>query len=141
MNYGKQFLAETILALIGGAVILIVGIATFAVAPLSSGGWGMMGNWGMMGSGWNMMSGLGMTWINMGIYGIVGIVSGLLVIIAAFMLGNRPAEHVTWGAMILAFSIISFVDSGGIIVGAAFGIVAGALALSRRHQQSPSTKT
>jgi Family of unknown function (DUF6114) len=46
------------------------------------------------------------------------------------MLNARPADHFTWGFIVLAFSVISFVGMGGYFIGAILGIAGGALALS-----------
>lgn len=63
---------------------------------------------------------------------LLGLVSGILVIIGALMLNTRPAEHGTWGTIILIFSVISLLGMGGFFIGAILGIVGGALALSWR---------
>lgn len=60
----------------------------------------------------------------------LGLVSGIVVLIAAILLRSRPREHTTWGALILVFSILSFPGMGGFFIGAIIGIVGGALALS-----------
>jgi len=89
-------------------------------------GFGMMGGYmGMMGSIGGLsgfMSGLS----------LVGLVSGILVIIGALILNARPAEHTAWGTIILVFSILSLLGMGGFIVGAVLGITGGAFALSWR---------
>jgi hypothetical protein len=64
---------------------------------------------------------------------IVGLVPGIIVIIAAVMLNVRPIEHTIWGTLILIFSIISFVSMGGFFIGAILGIIGGALAISWRE--------
>jgi FtsH-binding integral membrane protein len=74
---------------------------------------------------------------------ILGIVSGIFVLISAIMLKIRPGEGARglrlccrmWGTMILAFSIVSLfagsVDGfiGAILIGGILGIVGAALAL------------
>jgi hypothetical protein len=49
---------------------------------------------------------------------------------AALVLRVHPEEHVIWGIVIVAFSAVSFVGMGGYFVGAGFGIVGGAIALT-----------
>jgi hypothetical protein len=83
---------------------------------------GMMGGFGMMG-GWG------------GSFGFIGLIAGIVVVIGAIMLGSRPAEHATWGTMIIVFSIISFFGMGGFFIGAILGIAGGALALSWRPRR------
>jgi hypothetical protein len=77
-----------------------------------------------------------------GIWTILGIVSGIIVLISAIMFKIRPAEGtrglrtccIAWGTMILVFSIVSLfgIYMGGLIgavIGAIIGILGGALAL------------
>jgi hypothetical protein len=51
-------------------------------------------------------------------------------VIAALVLRIHPEEHFMWGAVIVAFSAVSFVGMGGYFVGAVFGIVGGVIALN-----------
>jgi hypothetical protein len=122
-----------ILSLIGGILILMGGLASSMWFMLGgSNFWGMMnGNGGMM-RGWRMMDGYGFPFGFMGGFSFVALIAGILVIIGALMLNGRPAEHMTWGVVVLVFSIISFVGMGGFVLGALLGIAGGALALSRR---------
>jgi hypothetical protein len=69
---------------------------------------------------------------------ILGIVSGIVVLISAIMLKTRPGEGTRglrvccrmWGTMILVFSIVSlYAWSVGGFIGAILGIVGAALAL------------
>ena len=75
-----------------------------------------------------MFGGMGGLWF-------IGLISGVIVVICAIMLGSRPVEHTTWGTLILVFSIISFFGMGGFFIGAILGIAGGALALSWRPAQ------
>jgi len=73
---------------------------------------------------------------------ILGLVSGMIVLISAIMLNIRPGEAThglracctMWGTMILIFSIVSLFGGsmGGFLIGAILGIIGGALALSSR---------
>lgn len=120
-----------ILSLIGGILMLISGLMfTMWLWVGGNNPWGMMGgnwngNWGMMGN-WSlpfgMMSGL---WF-------VSLIAGIIVLIGALMLNTRPSEHMTWGVLILIFSIVSLVGMGGFFLGAILGIAGGAMALSWR---------
>ncbi len=76
-----------------------------------------------------MMGGFGGFWF-------LGLVCGIAVIIGALLLNARPLENATWGALIIVFSVISFIGMGGFFIGALLGIAGGALALSWR----PSTR-
>jgi len=76
--------------------------------------------------------GYGFTWV----YSLVALISGIIVLLGALMLNSRPAEHMTWGTIVLIFSLISFLGMGGFIIGALLGIAGGALALSWRPRSS-----
>ena len=66
------------------------------------------------------------------VIGSVGLASGILVLLGGVLLHLYPEQHSMWGALILAFSIISILGMGGFLVGAIIGIVAGALTLGIR---------
>lgn len=125
--------ASFILSLIAG-ILILGGSAT--VVSLSQGEpyyGGMMGGYyygGMMGGYYGMMHGFGFGggWF----YGLaaIGIVSGIIILLGAIMVYNQPAKSSTWGALILAFSIVSLFGMGGFFFGAILGVVGGILALS-----------
>ena len=60
----------------------------------------------------------------------VGIIIGLIVIVAAVMLYRNPAQKTGWGVTVLVLSIISIFIGGGFIIGLILGIIGGALALT-----------
>ncbi len=100
----------------------------------SQGFGGMMGGFGgiMGGCYGGMMGGFRVPSGFMGGLSLLGLVSGIVVIIGALMLNARPAEHTKWGTIILVFSIIGLLGMGGFFIVAILGIVGGALALSWR---------
>ena len=122
------------LSLIGGIVITIGSVFGMGLGvvgrPFFWGMGGMMGGYygGMMGGGYYYGTG--------GYYGMmyalegVGLIAGVLVIIFALMMRSRPADRHTYGALVLAFSLISFVGMGGFLIGAVIGLVGGILALA-----------
>lgn len=130
-------IASFVLSLIAG--ILILG-GSALVMTLSTGVpyyGGMMGGnyYGGMMNGYNgMMQGFGFGggWF----YGLaaVGIVSGIVILIGAIMIYNQPTKTSTWGALILAFSIVSLFGMGGLFFGAILGTVGGILALTWRPE-------
>jgi hypothetical protein len=63
---------------------------------------------------------------------IVALVWGILVLIGDIMLNAHPAEHTTWGIIILVFSVASFIGMGGYMIDSILGIAGGAIALSYR---------
>jgi Family of unknown function (DUF6114) len=126
-----------ILSLIGGLFIILGGALVSMIGSYWSpgrysgyGGFGMMGygypNPGY-GFGYGMMGGLGV-----GLFGIVGLIFGAIVIISAFMLNSKPEQHSTWGTLILIFSVLSIFGSamGGFGVGLVLGLIGGVLAIT-----------
>lgn len=98
---------------------------------------GMMGGFGgMMGGYSGMMGSMGFPFGFMGGLSLIGLLAGLLVIVGALMLNARPTDHMTWGSIIVAFSLISFLGMGGFFIGSILGIIGGALALSWRPPSS-----
>jgi hypothetical protein len=65
-----------------------------------------------------------------GMVGLFGLISGIIVIVSAAMLQADPNRRRTWGVLTLVFSVLSFLGLGGFIVGAILGIVGGAKALT-----------
>jgi len=128
--------AAFLLSLIGGIFILLGGglMSMFG----GFGGFGnMMGGYqGMMGyrySGYGMMGGLGF-----GIFGILGLIFGAIVIISAFMLNSKPHEHSTWGTVIVIFSVLSLLGGtmGGFGVGLILGLIGGILGITWKPQET-----
>ena len=105
-------------------------IMIFAPGPAYSGA--MRGYYGMMNGYFGMMQGFGSGgwWF----YGaaVAGLISGIVVLVGAIMLYSRPRGASTWGSLILIFSIISFLGTGGFFIGALLGIVGGVLAMTWR---------
>ncbi len=101
---------------------------------------GMMSGYNSMMNGYNgmmngysgMMSGLGFHSSFMQGFALLGFLSGIMVILGAVMFNTLPLESIMWGAIVLVFSIISFLGMGGFFIGAVLGITGGALALSWR---------
>ena len=91
-----------IFILLGGALLAAIGAAIFAFVPA-----------------------VGL------VFGVVGLVFGILVLVGAVMLYTHPDQHVTWGVIILVFSILSiFTALGGFLIGLILGIIGGALAIA-----------
>ncbi|MCW4031953.1 MAG: DUF6114 domain-containing protein [Candidatus Bathyarchaeota archaeon] len=60
---------------------------------------------------------------------VVGIILGIIVIVAALMLYRNPAQKTMWGIIILVLSIVSVFIGGGFGIGLILGIIGGILAL------------
>lgn len=144
------------LSLIAGILMLISGIISTVWFMgrgynSSSDYWGMMNSHGMMGGFGSMMDGyesmmhsFGVPFGMMGGLSIIGLIAGTLVIICALMLNMHPRDHITWGTIIVVFSVISLLGMGGFYLGALLGIAGGALALSwrpKRATQAAATST
>ena len=115
-----------ILSLLGGTIIVLGSIIALLLAAFGSpyGAYYGMGP-GMMGGYW---FGYGSAWLWS--LTAVSLGCGVIVLIGAIMLNARPGDHFTWGVIVLAFSVISFVGMGGYVIGAILGMAGGALALS-----------
>lgn len=97
---------------------------------------GMMS--GMMTSMYDVM-GMGMTMGSTRVLGLLGLASGTMVILGAVLIYTRPAESQVWGAIVLAFSLVSILGSmGGFLVGLILSVVGGSLALSWKSNQKIS---
>jgi len=65
----------------------------------------------------------------LGVMGLLGLVSGIIVLVSAVMLLSNQGQPRTWGVLTLIFSVLSFLGLGGFVIGAVLGIVGGILAL------------
>ena len=63
------------------------------------------------------------------IYGAVGLIFAILVLVGAVMLWMKPQSHVAAGVIILLFSLFSIMSGGGFIIGLILGIVGGILGI------------
>ena len=87
-----------------------------------------------MGTGMTgMMGGMMVPWMlgTVPVLAAFGIASGIMVTLGSVMLYTRPVENHLWGAIILAFSVVSILGSmGGLMVGLVLGTLGGILALT-----------
>jgi hypothetical protein len=90
---------------------------------------GMMhGYYGMMNGYYGIVGGYGSA--SFLYVEVLGIASGVIVLLEAVMLYSGTGKPSTWGALIVAFSAISLFAAGGFFVGAILGIVGGILAIT-----------
>jgi hypothetical protein len=64
----------------------------------------------------------------------VGIILGIIILIAAVMLYRNPTQNTMWGLVILVLSIISIFIGGGFGIGFILGIIGGVFALRWKSQ-------
>ncbi len=120
-----------VLSLIGRLVILIgssIEIILLLFGPYNGTFYGM---------GPGMMSSYGFYSWGSGTFmalSVVALVFGIIVLIGAIMLNAQPTQNMTWGIIVLVFSIASFIGMGGYMIGAILGIAGGAIALSYRQR-------
>ena len=128
----------SILALVGGALIVLVDIFLLAVAVVVlthinyanfTSPRGYTGSPGSLASGFVSAA------------AIFGFICGIIVLLSSVMLRFRPAQRQTWGTLTLVFSILSFFGFGGFIVGAVLGIVGSIMILRWKPPPSPATTT
>ena len=62
--------------------------------------------------------------------GAFGLVSGAIVVASGVMLQASPNRLRIWGVLILVFSVLSLLGTGGFVVGAILGIAGGIKALT-----------
>lgn len=96
------------LTLAGGIIILLAGVVVMVVGAVLT----------------FFIAGLG------GIFGLVGVVWGVLIIVCAVMLRSMPDQHVGLGVAIIIFSVLSWFGSfGGLVIGFLLALVGGILAI------------
>jgi hypothetical protein len=76
------------------------------------------------------------------IIGIFGIVWGIIIIVGANNLRAHPEQHVTWGVIIMVFSLVSwFGGLGGLLIGFLLGLIGGVIAISWQPSQTTIAPT
>ncbi len=125
-----------ILSLIGGAIVLVVGVVGLVWFGAGGPNWTGLGGWmsGMMSGYHNFMGGgeFGL----FSVISVLGLISGIIIIVGAVMLRARPEDHLIWGTLILIFALVSLADMGGYFIGALLGIIGGAFAISYRPRRT-----
>jgi len=127
-----------VLSLVGGVFILLGGGMMSTIGSFGFGGMmGFGGMGGLMGPGFDMMG-----WTGFGLFGILGLIFGAIVVISAIMLNSKPQEHATWGTLIVLFSVLSIFGGamGGFGVGLILGLIGGVLALTWKPTETQIKK-
>src|SRR2546422_9068311 len=101
--------AAFVLSLIGGIFILLGAIVVMALASV-------IGSLMLIGGGDPNLAYL---------YGAVGLIFAILVLVGAVMLWMKPQQHVMWGVVVLLFSLFSIITTGGFFIGLILGLIGG----------------
>jgi len=113
LGVGQKPFAPFILGLIAGIFILlgavVMSMFTFGVAGIMG---NMSGMAGMM-SGMNGGMSMGMMMGFAPALTVLGLASGVIVLLGSAMLYSRPSESQLWGAIILTFSVVSILGGMG----------------------------
>jgi hypothetical protein len=120
----------SIIALAGGAIITLTGVlfAAVSVFVLPNINYSLYSNMNIpQGLTASAIPGLVSGFV--GLMGIFGLVTGAIVLVSSVMLLTNSGQPRTWSVLILVFSILSFIGTGGFVVGAVLGIVGGTLVL------------
>ena len=71
-------------------------------------------------------------------FGLLGLISGIIVLGSGIMLRINPDQSVVFGLLILVFSVLSFFGTGGFVAGAVLGIIGGIMTLRWRRPAAPA---
>jgi len=110
----------TVLSIIGGVFILLGGLAELAVGSyVSSLSFGIAGG-GLL------------------LFGALGVILGMLVLIFGILLSTQPENHSTYGVLILVFAVISLTSfGGGFFIGFLLALIGGILAITWKPTPPP----
>ena len=64
--------------------------------------------------------------------GAIGIVSAVVILFGAITVHSMSANLPLWGSLIFVSSLVSLLATGGLVIGAALGMIGGTLAMTRR---------
>jgi MFS family permease len=111
--------AAYILSLIGGIFVLSGGIILLALGTVLS------------------MFTFGLGFLGF-LAGIIGIIWGILIIIIAIRLKSDPSNHMTYGILLIMFSILSFFGAiGGFVIGFILTLIGGIMAIIYNPSPQP----
>lgn len=125
-----------VVSLIAGALILIGGLvraATTGVLPTKA-----------YGTGFRIVSttfraaNLNITNTFLQLSAMVGIITGIIVLVGAVMLSSQSRQNAAWGTVILIFSAFSLIGGGGFFIGSILGILGGIIAITWRPTPPPA---
>ena len=109
--------AAMVLSLIGGIFVILGGAFIAFVGSIVS-SFGYLANGGTNGG----------TLVT--VFGVVGIIMGVIMVIGGFMMYSKPTSAKMWGIIVLILSILSwFTAVGGLVIGFLLGLIGGILAI------------
>ncbi len=124
-----------VISLVAGALILVGGLVRAAsVGVLPSRAYG---------TGFRIMSttfraaNLNITNTFLQLSAMIGIVTGIIVLLGAVMLGSQSHQNAAWGTVVLIFSAFSLIGGGGFFIGSILGILGGIVAITWRSATPP----
>ena len=112
------------LSLVAGILILLCGIAFFALQSLLN---SIIDVIPMPVT----IPGIGFAEAVFATIGAIGVVCAIIVLVGAFLI-YMPGKEVIGGIIVLIFSILSIVAFGGFIIGMILGIIGGALGIAKK---------
>ncbi len=114
-----QLNAAYILSLIGGIFVLLGGLLVIVLGTILS----------------RFNIGIGFLGF---MAGIIGMIWGILIIIIAIQLKKDPSNHMTYGILLIIFSILSFLGAmGGFVIGFILTLIGGILAIIYNPSPQP----
>lgn len=123
--------AAFVLSLLAGLWALIPGVLRYAWGPSPMGG-GMGSHWTR--GGWMWRHGMMRDMAPLFWWPWFGVIAGIVVLIGAVMLYNKPEHCRGWGMAILILSALNlFIGMGGLLA-SVLGIIGGAMALAWRPE-------
>ena len=124
-----------VMSLIGGVIIFVASTVNLVWFLLGAQNFGGFGNYmrGFMDGNHNFMGNYASSNSFLAGISVVALVCGVIVLIGALMLRVQTRNHTIWAAIIIVFSVISFVGMGGYFIGAILGLIGGVFELSIRQ--------
>jgi len=124
-----------VMSLIGGVIIFVASTVNLVWFLLGAQNFGGFGNYmrGFMDGNHNFMGNYASSNSFLAGISVVALVCGVIVLIGALMLRVQTRNHTIWAAIIVVFSVISFVGMGGYFIGAILGLIGGVFELSIRQ--------
>jgi hypothetical protein len=109
-------MVAVLLSVIGGLLIVLSGILVLVIGTYGS----------IYGVNYPVIRIASLAIIGVGAWGVI---CGILVLTGSYVIYARPYAHTIWGAIVLIFSLLSFLDGAGFVAGGIFGIIGGVWAI------------